>query len=38
MGYVDLSSNCDVEVKSTSSFHGKLGEIKPGYSICSFIN
>lgn len=37
MDYIDLSSNYDVEVKITSSFHGKIGEIKRGYSICSFI-
>lgn len=37
MDYIDLSSNYDVEVKITSSFHGKIGEIKHGYSFCSFI-
>lgn len=37
MDYIGSSSNCDVEVKIISSFHGKVGEIKPGYPICSFI-
>lgn len=38
MDYIDLSSNCDVAIKITSSFHGKVGEINPGYPICSLLS